>query len=68
MKIKTKIVIFLIIAGIVLSFVGAMFGGEIGFSIGFYCFGAAAIVFLVIVFEKLFLKKWNTKIYILFVI
>ena len=54
MKTKTKIVIFLIIAGFVLSFVSMMLGGEGG--TGFICFAGAAVVFLYIVFEKFFMK------------
>lgn len=54
MKTKTKIVIFLIIAGFVLSFTSMMLGGKGG--AGFVCFAGAAIVFLYIVFEKFFLK------------
>ena len=54
MKTKTKIVIFLIIAGVVLSGVSILFGGE--GKAGLICFAGAAFVFLYIVFEKFFMK------------
>ena len=54
MKTKTKIVIFLIIAGFVLSSVSMMLSGEGG--VGAICFAGAALVFLYIVFEKFFMK------------
>lgn len=54
MKTKTKIVIFLIIAGFVLTFVSLMLGGEGG--AGMICFAGAALVFLYVVFEKFFMK------------
>ena len=54
MKTKTKIVIFLIIAGFVLSSVSMLLGGE--GKAGTICFAGAALVFLYIVFEKFFMK------------